>query len=108
MKNRPQRQGRLTPKRPAYRTLAGWALGVLVEQHAITECDHHGHRRSRSDPDAWNRAREAPKSLAAYAEPRCGASATGMRVKDYRFLIELGRGYHVELALGPHEAVLQG
>ena len=58
MKNRPQRQGPLTPKRPAYRTLSGWALGVLVEQHAITECDHHGHRRSRSDPDAWNRARE--------------------------------------------------
>jgi hypothetical protein len=58
MKNRPQRQGPLTPKRPAYRTLAGWALGVLVEQHAITECEHHGHRRSRSDPDAWNRARE--------------------------------------------------
>ena len=58
MKNRPQRQGPLPPKRPAYRTLSGWALGVLVEQHAIAECDHHGHRRSRSDPDAWNRARE--------------------------------------------------
>ncbi len=58
MKNRSQRQSSPTPKRPAYRTLAGWALGVLVEQHAITECDHHGHRRSRSDPDAWNRARE--------------------------------------------------
>jgi hypothetical protein len=24
--------------RPAYRTLQGWALGVLVEQQAITEC----------------------------------------------------------------------
>jgi len=58
MKNRPQRQGPLTPKRRAYRTLTGWGLGVLVEQHVITECEHHGHRRSRSDPDAWNRARE--------------------------------------------------
>ena len=33
-------------------------LGVLLEQHAVTECEHHGHRRDRSDPDAWNRARE--------------------------------------------------
>jgi hypothetical protein len=31
---------------------------VLIEQQAVTECDHHGHRRDRSDPDAWNRARE--------------------------------------------------
>jgi hypothetical protein len=33
--------------RPAYRTLQGWALGVLVEQQAVTECDHHGHRHDR-------------------------------------------------------------
>ena len=46
------------PRRPAYRTLEGWALGVLIEQQAVTECEHHGHRRDRSDPDAWNRARE--------------------------------------------------
>ena len=45
-------------RRPAYRTLEGWALGVLIEQQAVTECEHHGHRRDRSDPDAWNRARE--------------------------------------------------
>jgi hypothetical protein len=30
----------------------------LIEQQAVTECEHHGHRRDRSDPDAWNRARE--------------------------------------------------
>jgi len=45
-------------KRPAYRTLHGWALGILIEHNAVTECEHHGHRRDRSDPDAWNRARE--------------------------------------------------
>jgi hypothetical protein len=44
--------------RPVYRTLAGWALGVLIEQQAVSACEHHGHRRDRSDPDAWNRARE--------------------------------------------------
>ena len=31
---------------------------MLIEQQAVTECEHHGHRRDRSDPDAWNRARE--------------------------------------------------
>ena len=44
--------------RPAYRSLEGWALGVLIEQQAVAECEYHGHRRDRSDPDAWNRARE--------------------------------------------------
>jgi hypothetical protein len=48
-----------TAVRPAYRTLQGWALGTLIEQGAVTECDHHGHRRDRANPDAWNRAREA-------------------------------------------------
>ena len=46
------------PARPAYRTLQGWALGTLIEQGAVVECEHHGHRCDRADPDAWNRARE--------------------------------------------------
>jgi len=25
-------------QRPAYRTLEGWAVGVLIEQQAVTEC----------------------------------------------------------------------
>jgi hypothetical protein len=45
--------------RSAYRTLQGWALGTLIEHGAVTECEHHGHRRDRADPDAWSRAREA-------------------------------------------------
>jgi hypothetical protein len=44
--------------RPAYRTLQGWALGTLIEQHAVRQCEHHGHARDRGDPDAWRRARE--------------------------------------------------
>ena len=36
----------------------GLGFGDLIEQQAVTECEHHGHRRDRSDPDAWNRARE--------------------------------------------------
>jgi hypothetical protein len=44
--------------RPPYRTVQGWALGTLIDQGAVSECDHHGHRKDRSDPDARNRARE--------------------------------------------------
>jgi hypothetical protein len=55
--------------RSAYRTLQGWALGVLIEQRAVTECEHHGHRRDRSDPEAWNRAREE-----TWRNPFSGAS----------------------------------
>jgi hypothetical protein len=44
--------------RSAYRTFEGWALGILIENHAVTECSEHGHRRDRADPEAWNHARE--------------------------------------------------
>jgi hypothetical protein len=44
--------------RPAYRTVEGWALGTLIDHGAVAECDDHGHRKDRSDPDAWARARE--------------------------------------------------
>jgi hypothetical protein len=44
--------------RPAYRTIRGWALGVLLEAHAIRECDEHGHMKDRTDPHALERARE--------------------------------------------------
>jgi hypothetical protein len=50
-------QGKL-PLHAAYRTLQGWALGTLIEQGAVVECPHHGHRVDRADPDAWTRARE--------------------------------------------------
>jgi hypothetical protein len=69
MKSTTQRKRSAQVSRPAYRTLQGWALGVLIEQHAVTECDYHGHRRDRSDPDAWNRAREE-----AWRNPFSGAT----------------------------------
>src|SRR6266702_4368622 len=34
------------------------ALSTLTEQGAVTECEHHGYRRDRADPDACNRASE--------------------------------------------------
>jgi hypothetical protein len=51
----------LQTARPTYRTLEGWAVGLLLEQHAIRECEEHGHMRDRTDPEAWNRAREAAR-----------------------------------------------
>jgi hypothetical protein len=69
MKSSRQRKASNSALRSAYRSLEGWALGVLIEQHAVTECEHHGHRRDRSDPDAWNRAREE-----AWRNPFTGAT----------------------------------
>jgi TRAP transporter TAXI family solute receptor len=34
------------------------APGPLTEQRAVTECEHHGYRRDRADPDACKRASE--------------------------------------------------
>jgi hypothetical protein len=48
-----QRKLPLQAARPAYRTLQGWALGTLIEQGAVVECEHHGHHRDRGDPHAW-------------------------------------------------------
>jgi hypothetical protein len=55
---RPMRQDAKSPPREPFRTLRGWAIGVLLETHAIRECDEHGHMRDRTDPDAWRLARE--------------------------------------------------
>jgi len=61
MKSNAQRLPFPPTSRPVYRTLQGWALGTLVDHGAVQECEHHGHRRDCSDPDAWNRAREAAR-----------------------------------------------
>ena len=58
MKSTAQRRLPLQAIRPAYRTLKGWALGTLIEQHAVRQCEHHGHALDRGDPEAWTRARE--------------------------------------------------
>ena len=58
MKTSLKRSPASRPARPAYRTLEGWALGTLIDHGAVTECEHHGHRKDLLDPDAWARARE--------------------------------------------------
>jgi hypothetical protein len=77
---KPSRQA-APARHPAYRTLQGWALGTLIEQGAVVECPHHGHRVDRADPDAWTRAREeAWRNPFAGATPEiCIAALEGLR-----------------------------
>jgi hypothetical protein len=53
-----KRQEAKVPALEPFRTLRGWAIGILLETQAISECEEHGHMRDRTDPDAWKRARE--------------------------------------------------
>lgn len=39
-------------RRPAIRTLRGWAIHVLQEAGAIHECEEHGWAKDRADPHA--------------------------------------------------------
>lgn len=43
-------------RRPAIRTLRGWAMSVLQEAGAIHECEEHGWAQDRADPHARERA----------------------------------------------------
>jgi hypothetical protein len=57
-------------RRPAFRTVQGWARSVLLEVGAIRECEEHGWMRDRSDPHARERA-----VLAARQDPPPGVSS---------------------------------
>ena len=56
-------------RRPAFRTIEGWARGVLLEADAIRECETHGWTQDRADPHARERA-----LLIAREEPPLGLS----------------------------------
>jgi hypothetical protein len=43
-------------RRPAFRTVEGWARHLLLEAGAIRECEEHGWMRDRADPHARERA----------------------------------------------------
>ena len=51
-------------RRPAIRTLRGWAINVLQEAGAIHECEEHGWAKDRAEPHtrehAFETAREHP------------------------------------------------
>lgn len=59
-------------RRPAIRTLRGWAISVLQEAGAIRECEEHGWMLDRTDPHARERAfdiarRDMPPGVSAQA-----------------------------------------
>jgi hypothetical protein len=60
----------LKERRPAFRTVEGWARSVLLDVGAIRECEEHGWMRDRSDPDARERA-----LLLARQDPPLGVSS---------------------------------
>jgi hypothetical protein len=59
----------LKERRPAFRTVDGWARLVLLEAGAIRECEDHGWMRDRRDPHAREHA-----LLVAKQDPPPGVS----------------------------------
>jgi len=59
-------------RRPAFRSVEGWARLVLLEAGAIRECEEHGWARVLGDPHAHERA-----ILAARHDPPPGVSPDG-------------------------------
>ncbi len=57
-------------KRPAIRTLRGWAISALQEAAAIRECEEHGWMQDRADPHARERAYDI-----ARRDPPAGVSS---------------------------------
>jgi hypothetical protein len=43
-------------RRRGFRTIEGWARGILLEADAIRECEKHGWMQDRADPHARERA----------------------------------------------------
>jgi len=43
-------------RRHGFRTIEGWARGILLEAEAIRECETHGWMHDRADPHARERA----------------------------------------------------
>lgn len=57
-------------RRPAIRTLRGWAISVLSEAGAISECEEHGWMQDRADPHARDRALQIART-----DPPAGVSS---------------------------------
>ncbi|AHY52446.1 hypothetical protein [Bradyrhizobium japonicum] len=53
-------------RRPAIRTVEGWARTVLLEAGAIRECEEHGWMKDCADPHAHDRARRIAREEPAF------------------------------------------
>jgi hypothetical protein len=45
-------------RREPYRSLRGWAVGLLLDTGVLRECVDHSHLCDATDPEAWRRARQ--------------------------------------------------
>ena len=53
-------------RRPAIRTIEGWAPTILLEAGAIQECEEHGWMKDHADPHAHDRARQLARDEPAF------------------------------------------
>jgi hypothetical protein len=72
-------------RRPAIRTLHGWAISVLQEAGAIRECEEHGWMRDHADPYARERAFDI-----ARRDPPPGVSSPAAAVAIAEVLDSIG------------------
>ncbi|MEY9417980.1 hypothetical protein ABIF69_004422 [Bradyrhizobium japonicum] len=72
-------------RRPAIRTLRGWAIDVLQETGAIHECEEHGWAQDRADPHARERAIEIARQ-----DPPPGVSSEAAAVALAEVLDSIG------------------
>ena len=70
---------------PAFWTLRGWAIAVLMEAGAIKECEGHGWMQDRGDPHARQRAFES-----ARLDPPTGVSPEASAAAIADALNEIG------------------
>jgi hypothetical protein len=72
-------------RRPAIRTLHGWAISVLNEAGAIRECEEHGWMQDRADSHARDRAFDT-----ARRDPPAGVSPEAAAVAIAEVLDSIG------------------
>ena len=69
-------------RRPAIRTVRGWAIQVLREAGAIRECEEHGWMQDRADPHAREQAFDAARRDPPAGVPPDAAAAELREVLD--------------------------
>ena len=73
---------RTIERRPAIRTLHGWAISVLKEAGAVRECEEHGWMLDRADPHARERAFEIAREYPPYGISAKAATVAVAEVLD--------------------------
>jgi hypothetical protein len=79
-------------RRPAIRTLQGWAISVLLDAGAIRECEEHGWMKDCGDPDARERALAAARQdPPSGVSPDEAAAAVATCARSVRPISDAGR-----------------